>query len=140
MFGKMHKGMVRERERERDNQPGGPAMHWNVPGFPESSDILCIPPVSIELPISKAQQLGIEVHHRVEDPVEAQQPEQMVRQLQGVHKQRHGNVHEHEHCIHTMYYQEDLTKRRIKKFGGTIATLLVDIIISSRSGLLNLHI
>ena len=56
-------------------------MDGDVPGLPESSDVLSVPPVAVELAVGEAEQLCREVHHRVEHPVETKQPEQVVRQL-----------------------------------------------------------
>lgn len=41
-----------------------------------------IPPVLVELSVSKAEQLSCEVQGRVEEPIEKHQPEQMVRNLE----------------------------------------------------------
>lgn len=48
-----------------------------------------LPPVIIELSVSKAQQLSGEVHRRVEEPVEKHQPQQVVRNLKKKNKIRH---------------------------------------------------
>ncbi len=41
-----------------------------------------LPPVLVELSVSKAQQLSSEVHRRVEEPVEKHQPQQVIRNLE----------------------------------------------------------
>ena len=56
-------------------------MDWNVPCFPEASDVLCVPPVTVELSVSETKDLRCHIHHGVEHPVEAKQPEEVVRDL-----------------------------------------------------------
>lgn len=40
-----------------------------------------LPPVFVELSVSKAEKLSGEVHRRVEEPVEKHQPQQVIRDL-----------------------------------------------------------
>lgn len=60
-------------------------MDGNIPSLPEVPDILGIPPITIELPVSKEKQLTHKIHQRVKDQVETQQPEEMVGKLQNRH-------------------------------------------------------
>ena len=56
-------------------------MDRNIPRLPEASDVLSIPPVTVKLSVSEAEELGRQVHHGVKHPVETKQPEEMVRNL-----------------------------------------------------------
>lgn len=70
----------RGREREIDS-PRSPSMHRDVPILPESSRVLSVPPVAVELSVGEAEELSREVHHRVKRPVETKKPKEMVGQL-----------------------------------------------------------
>ena len=58
-------------------------MDGDIPCTPEARYCVRVPPVAIEIPVSEPEQFPSEVHQRVEDVVEPQQPEQMVGELQG---------------------------------------------------------
>ena len=81
----MRKREVRERERETEtDSPRSPAMDRDVPILPESSNVLSIPPVTVELSVCEAEKLGSEIHHCMKRPVETKQPKEMVGQLHSV--------------------------------------------------------
>ena len=64
----------REGGRERGNERGQKTCQ---PG----SRVQGLPPVTVELSVCKPQYFSDHVHHGVEEPVEEQQPEQVVRYL-----------------------------------------------------------
>ena len=59
-------------------------MDGDVPGLPEGLDALRVPPVLVELAVSKLEELPHQVHGGVEQSVEAEQPEQVVGKLHGL--------------------------------------------------------
>ena len=59
-------------------------MDRDVPILPESSNVLSIPPVTVELSVCEAEKLGSEIHHCMKRPVETKQPKEMVGQLHSV--------------------------------------------------------
>lgn len=47
-----------------------PPVHWNVPVLPKILHSVCIPPVSVELSVSEAQELSKCVQRWMEEPIE----------------------------------------------------------------------
>ena len=58
------------------------AVHGHVPRLPELEDVVGVPPSVVELAVGEAQQLPARVEHRVEDEVEARQPDHVVGNLE----------------------------------------------------------
>lgn len=60
------------------NVTDAPSMHWHVPRTPERVNIVSIPPIAIEVPISKVQQFAHQIQERMERQVEQAQPCQVI--------------------------------------------------------------
>jgi hypothetical protein len=57
------------------------AVHGNVPRLPKDEDVVCVPPVVVELAVGEAQDLAGCVQERVKDEVKPNQPDEVVREL-----------------------------------------------------------
>lgn len=56
----------------------GPPMYGHVPVAPEGVDVVRIPPITVEVAVSKVKQLADQIEKRVEHYVEHAQPEKVV--------------------------------------------------------------
>ena len=57
-------------------------MNGQVPGLPEDNDVIGIPPIAVEMPIGKSEDLAHRVQEGVEEQVEKCQPYQVIRKLE----------------------------------------------------------
>lgn len=64
-------------------------MDGHVPIAPECVRIVSIPPISIEVPISKVKYLAREVEKRVKEQVEKDEPDQVIGDLEMVKIKMH---------------------------------------------------
>ena len=58
-----------------------PFVDWKVPHLPELDDVVCVPPVGVEVSIGELHYLADRVQEGVEQQVEPGQPDQVVGKL-----------------------------------------------------------
>ena len=59
-----------------------PLVHRQVPHFPELDDVVGVPPVGVEAPVRKLQDLADRVQEGVKQEVEPSQPNQVIGNLE----------------------------------------------------------
>lgn len=61
--------------------PQCPLVHRQIPQPPESADILGVPPVLVEVPVSEVEELSHGVEEGVETEIKPAQPQDVIGNL-----------------------------------------------------------